>query len=559
MRLVFDIETNGLDYRAEGFKIHCVCIICAETRDEWSYVDNIDKAVDLLNTADEIIGHNIQAFDIPVLQHYTKKTITSKPFDTAVLSRLMFPLEQGHSLKEWGQRLGVLKGDFVETTDWQTFTPEMLEYCMQDCRVTLALYKRLKAQNWSQESTDLETKVASIMHEQTERGVCFDINKATELYAQLAATRSAVQLKLNDLFPPFISPSDKRKTPKLIEFNPASKDHIAFCLKQKYNWEPTKVTPTGKACVDDEVLSQLEYSEAKLLSEFTQLNKIIGMLAEGDQAWLKLVKNERIHGQVFTTGTITGRMSHGKPNLAQVPRVTSYMGKECRSLFIASLGKVLVGVDASGLEARCAAHYLYPYDDGALTERVLTGDVHRENAKLLFSKDDITSAERTIAKTSFFAFIYGAQAPKIAKICGISLEAGEKLKKQLDKRFPMISKFRYTVEKKAQKGFLWGLDGRKIFIRTNKWGRPDSPVNYLFQSAGAVLMKKALVLANQQKPDIKFVLNVHDELQFEADSNEAEDLGKYVVNCIKLAGVDFQFLCPLDGEVKIGNNWAETH
>ena len=273
---------------------------------------------------------------------------------------------------------------------------------------------------------------------------------------------------------------------------------------------------------------------------------------------MKMVKSDgRIYGSVITNGAVTGRMTHNSPNVAQVPAVGVPYGKECRTLFRVPEGRALVGADASGLELRCLAHYMARYDGGAYMKEILEGDIHTANQKAagLPTRDN--------AKTFIYAFLYGAGDEKIGSIVGGTRQDGKKLKNRFLKRTPAIAKLKAQVEHVAKtRKYLIGLDGRKLRVRA-----VYASLNLLLQSAGAILMKQALVILDDklQKEgltpgiDYEFVANIHDEWQIECDQKYAEFIGKTAVEAIAEAGVFFNFRCPLDGEYKIGKTWAETH
>jgi DNA polymerase I-like protein with 3'-5' exonuclease and polymerase domains len=286
------------------------------------------------------------------------------------------------------------------------------------------------------------------------------------------------------------------------------------------------------------------------LCDYLLITKRLGQVAEGNQAWLKLHRNGVIHGSVNTNGALSGRCTHQNPNVAQVPAVRAPYGEECRSCFTAPEGKVLVGVDASGLELRCLAHYLHSWDKGAYAKEILEGDIHTANQQAagLETRDQ--------AKTFIYAFLYGAGDAKIGTIVGGNSADGKRLKKAFMSKIPAIKRLLDAVSGSLERRpFLVGLDGRELPCRSQ-----HSALNLLLQSAGAVIMKQALVefvrLAN--KP-YKLHANVHDEVQFSCDEEHAEELGRCFVNAIIKAGMVLKFRCRLDGEYNIGKNWAETH
>jgi DNA polymerase I-like protein with 3'-5' exonuclease and polymerase domains len=456
-----------------------------------------------------------------------------------------------------------------------------------------------EARDYPPETIRLEHDVAAIIHRQEMRGIGFDTNAAVKLYSDLLRRKHDLNEALQAAFPPWevltpFTPKRANKTKgyvagvtvmkrEMVEFNPGSRDHIAGRLKAKYGWEPIELTETGKAKIDETVLIGLPYAEARLLSEFLTIGKLVGQLSEGRKSWLKSAKDGAIHSVVNTNGAVTGRMTHSEPNLAQVPRVGSFYGEECRSLFIARPGYVLVGADADALELRCLAGYMALYDGGEYIETVLRGDkalgtdIHSRNCRALGMEpkgfhpvEGKQVSGRDIAKTWFYAWLYGAGDHKLGATLGTTgtaqevMQAGRKSRARFEKAIPGASTLVKKVQEALQKrGYLVGLDRRKL------WGRSNhSALNTLLQSAGAVFMKRALHILDDSLQvehflvpglDYEFVANVHDEWQIETLPDIAEEIGKSAVRAIKKAGEYYDFKCPLDGQFKVGSNWAKTH
>tara|TARA_R110000782_G_scaffold138478_3_gene231052 strand:- start:418 stop:1125 length:708 start_codon:yes stop_codon:yes gene_type:complete len=235
--------------------------------------------------------------------------------------------------------------------------------------------------------------------------------------------------------------------------------------------------------------------------------------------------------------------------MAQVPSSYSPYGKECRSCWTIKDGYRLVGTDAAGLELRMLAHYM---NDKEYTNEVINGDIHTANQK------SAGLATRDSAKTFIYAFLYGAGDAKIGSIVGGSSRDGKKLKEVFLSNTPSLRTLRERVEGACARGYLKGIDGRKLIIRSS-----HAALNTLLQSAGAIIMKKALTILDDHakiyKIDYKFVGNIHDEFQTEVREDQAEKFGWLAVECIKAAGIAFNLKCPLDGEYKVGTTWAETH
>ena len=601
MTLIFDIETDGL--LEETTKIHSLVIYDTEKDELYSCHSgvtgitngefySIEAGISMLEKAEEIAGHNIIKFDLPVIHKlYPHFWATARPFDTLLMSKLVYPdvgeiddrnirrgknfpkkLRGKYSLKAWGYRLGELKGDYCEQEDcWSQWSIDMQRYCEQDVMVTKKLFDLLKSKNISEEARNLEHQFASIIFEQEQRGVYFDKEKAVALASKLTAEKLRIEEELKKVFPNKIveetfipKVNNKTKgyvkgqpfTKKIeIEFNPQSRQMIAEALIDRYGWKPTELSPTGLPVINEEVIDSLDYPEAPLIKEYFLVTKTLGQLADGKNAWLKLVsKDGAIHGYVDTIGAVTGRCTHNSPNLAQVPAVGGFMGKECRELFRAREGYKLVGCDASGLELRCLAHYM---NDEDYTHEILNGDIHTRNQQMA------GLSTRAEAKRFIYAFTYGGGDSLIGNIVGGDAKEGKAIKKRFLQGLPKLGILIQRVQKRIkEKSYLKGIDGRILKVREQYKG-----LNVLLQSCGAIVMKKALCILFldclakgwEVNKDFAFVLNVHDEYQAEVRPELVEEYKVMAVEAIRKAGEFFHFRCPLDGEAKVGDSWYDTH
>ena len=212
-------------------------------------------------------------------------------------------------------------------------------------------------------------------------------------------------------------------------------------------------------------------------------------------------------------------------------------------------GYKLIGIDASGLELRMLAHYMKDED---FTNEIINGDIHSRNQKIAGLQS------RNQAKTFIYALLYGAGDQKIGNVVGGSKADGKKLREHFFDNQPTFKTLRDRVTKAAKKDFIKGIDGRRIHIRN-----AYSALNSLLQGGGAIVMKRALIIlnneANKRNLDFKFVANIHDEWQVEVHEAHAEYFGKLAVKSIKEAGEYYDMRCPLDGQYKIGEDWSETH
>lgn len=572
-RIVLDIEANGLN----PDKIWCIVCQDIDTEEVTKY-GPYDLNKFSLEGVDEIIGHNILGYDVHVLERLLSIDFSGiKLTDTLVMSRLFNPVRDGgHSLASWGERLGFPKGDH---TDFSKYSPEMLEYCETDVAVNVKTYLRLmvESKGFSEDAIQLEMDTHMIISEQCRNGWLLDEGSAFELLAELKEKMLEAEDKVHERFKPlpvFVSknypknPYKKDGTKAAIllkheslnyfyneegeygvteypEFNLGSRRQIGRYL-QHYGWEPKEFTDTGIPKVDEKVLDGVDIPEAEMIKDYLLLQKRIGMV----DSWVKAVESDgRVHGYVNPIGAQTNRMSHSSPNVAQVPAGYSLYGKECRECWVVPAGMKLVGCDASGLELRMLAHYM---DDVDYTDEILNGDIHTANQL------SAGLAERSQAKTFIYGFLYGAGDAKIGEIVGGTAKDGKRLKKRFLDGTPALKRLREQVAKASGRGYLIGLDGRKIWVKSE-----HSALNYLLQSAGAIVMKKALQIlyfwAVERKLNFKLVGNIHDEIQAEVAEEHADLFGKLAVSAIVEAGEQLNMRCPLDGEYQIGNSWAETH
>ena len=573
MRVVLDIETDAL----KATVVHCIVakdiatgsiyVFKAEEcyRDFPAFTKNVEK----------YIMHNGISFDAPVLNRLVGVDIKlSQIIDTMLLSQLINPMRDGgHSLDSWGVTLGFPKIGFK---DFISLTEDMVKYCINDVELTHRVYlSMLKDISLiSPKCVELEHQIRALINEQERNGFTLDIPKAMMLVNRLKDKATAIEREVKQTFYPLPVPG-REVTPKFNkdgtlsttglrhiddksvivgphtsiefqEFNLQSRQQIVRHLMFR-GWKPEKHTEKGHPIVDETVLMDVDIPEAKKIAEYLLLRKRIAQV----QSWLDLVETDgKVHGKVLTLRAISGRMAHYGPNMAQVPAKYSLYGKECRECWrVSSPDNVLVGCDASSLELRGLAHYL---QDTAFTKEVVEGDIHTSNQKAagLETRDQ--------AKTFIYAFIYGAGPAKIGKIVGGNAERGKELIDTFLENVPALATFRKKVDIIARTGYLPGLDGRKLVVRS-----AHAAVNLLIQGAGAVICKQWLLeihkLKMKYKVSAKLVASIHDEYQFEVPKNQADAFGKLTKQAMKKTEQLLKVRCPLDSEFHIGNNWSETH
>ena len=322
-------------------------------------------------------------------------------------------------------------------------------------------------------------------------------------------------------------------------------------------WKPKDFTATGKPEVNESILKELPYPEAKLISEHLLIQKRLGQLSDGKQAYLKLTTKGKIHGKIITNGAVTGRCTHHSPNLSQCSSKAVKYGTEMRSLFVAPTNMVMCGIDFSGIELRVLSHFMYSFDNGDFQKTLLEADIHTKNQQLLGLQS------RAKAKTFIYAYIYSAGDKRLSDILEVSLTEAKRIRATFEKAIPALKQLKTAVAVKYRnQQWVYGLDKRKLMCRAEY-----SSLNTLIQSAGALLVKAGTVIVNNDLQqagfvwgkDYRMVLHVHDEMQFVVLKNKIEEFKKVANQLFDKTQKYFDFKCPLAGEIKTGNNWSATH
>ncbi len=408
----------------------------------------------------------------------------------------------------------------------------------------------------------LEHKVAEILTKQELHGWYFDEQQAYELESTLRSELETITRSLRERYPLVagseFTPKRNNKTSgyiegcpltRLKEFNPTSRDHIAWVMQQHYGWNPTEFTDKGKPTIDEVVLTDIGTPIALDFLRCLELTKSLGMLSEGVNAWLKLVRNNRIHHHC-SVATNTFRCAHRKPNLAQVPSESDF-----RKLFRASPGLCMVGADLAGIELRMLAHYLARYDGGRYGDVLLNGDIHQENA-------DKIGISRRLVKTVTYAFLYGAGDQKIGLSYDPQLpqaaarKKGKEIRQAYLDAIPGLEKLVNAVKSKAESGYINLCDNRRCSVDGG-----HKALNYLLQGSAAVIAKRWMLINHDNTQDLccSQLAFVHDELQFECDPGHVDALRTSLVHSAEEAGRYYNLRIPIAAEAQVGNNWSEVH
>jgi DNA polymerase I-like protein with 3'-5' exonuclease and polymerase domains len=499
--------------------------------------------------------------------------------DTLVLSRLLYPDRPGgHSLEEWGYRLGFHKGSF---NDFNKLSHEMLEYCEQDCRLTAKIFDilRKESKGWGY-SVELEHSIADIMARQQRRGMFFNVEEALRLEKFFTEKIKELDEKILEQVPFVCIPTREYTEIKRLD-GAMRADVLKYCtatglipslidgpftgfmwwkpdldsshqqktLLEKFGWKPQSFTDKGNPQLDDTIkdvpVIGAFIHERNVLND--RLKKVSGLLGMVEPA------TGRIHGGANPCGTPTGRMRHKR--IVNIPRIGTPFGKELRSLFTASPGYVLIGYDASSLELRILAHYIGSEEYNKLvTSTDKTNDAHT------FARDAAGGASRDVGKTINYALIYGAKDPKLGSIVGGGRAEGAKIRQNIFRLVPNFKKLLARVEKAVLKGYLVGLDNRHLYVRSDY-----KALNTLIQGGGAIFMKTVAAVLDtlaaryQELGDAFKVLDMHDEAQWEIREELVGPMSELIEQAFETATKILKLRCPQAPEIKIGRNWMETH
>ena len=600
MHLVWDIEGDGLHEivldqkgqpKPECTKVHCLVAVDIQTNEMYTFRSHqIDEGWDLLCNATTIIGHNILGYDVPVMERITGRKLPEsvKIVDTLLMAMLLWPDRGtcpagGYGLKNLGLYYGENeKADY--TGGWEEFSEEMLRYCQQDVRTNVDVFRRLTKDCKDKVPAEVlafEHDFAKIIMSQTAHGWNYDINEGERYLMEIYSRKADIVDQLRTIFPDRIEEMKKpaywydpvtgeqyatkgavtgkgqgeikarlEKGPPNVKhhpFNPSSSMQIAERLKEKYGWQ-AKVNPdTGKPICGSEELAELEFPEAKLLLEYRETDKLRGQVEDWN-ARAGYSRDGKIHGNLKTLGTVTGRTAATQPNIQQVSS-----DKKARELWIPSEGMVQVGADLSGLELRALAHYMAPMDDGKYADEILNGDIHTAN------QEAAGLETRNQAKTFIYALIYGGGNAKIGSIVGGSANKGAQLKANFFRNIPALAKLIEDSKMVAEdKGGIKLLDGRFCPVRS-----AHKSLNVLLQGCGAIISKKWCIIANERVEKAGLRANqlgfIHDEMQWECHPADAEQLCEILTTSSVIAGEELGIRMPVDSEAQIGKNWSECH
>lgn len=631
MRVVIDIECNALLNPTRIWVVVCKDI---DTGKYHIFKENqYDELRTFLSGCSLIIGHNYLGYDGIHLQRLVGHPLdVERVLDTLVVSKLVDYPRKGHSIEDYGEEFGEEKLDFH---DFSKYSEDMETYCIRDvdiCHRIYNKYSRYINRPEHQQSIRLEHSFQLVCNKLHNDGFAFNSKKASQLLEKVTAELSLLDKDILDAFPPrdklireFIPRATKFGTisktsiPRSLwdnisdykvgetyrlsrpeVFNPSSHRQIIAVLNEA-GWRPTDKTKTHieldrvrKRTAEEEAkLKSLQQTgwkvnennletlpsnapkPARLLAKRILLESRRRTLTE----WLDLVDGTgRIHGRFQGLGAWTHRMSHQHPNTANIPNELDtagkkkILGKELRSLWMAPKNRLLVGVDAEGIQLRIFAHYI---NDPEFTRALVEGrkddktDPHSLNQRILGS----ACKSRAAAKRFIYALLLGAGMGKLAEILGCTVPECEEALSHLMSRYTGWAFLKeHVFPKDARRGWLIGLDNRRVRIPGDtESNRRHLAMSGYLQNGEAVVMKSATLKWWQKLEDYdaKLVNFVHDEWQVECPNNLdiALSIAEMMAGSLQSVGQELNLKCPLAGsywnddlkDYTIDTNWSKTH
>lgn len=600
-RYIFDLEANGL--LEDVTMIHCLSIKDIDTGGLFHYPpDKIKIGLLRLYNANLVVGHNIIGYDFPLIKKFFPKWKEPKHLDSLLMSQMFWPDipsvgQSQHGLAAWGERLGHTKPTHE---DWSVYSDEMRVRCNSDVEINFLLWLRCKKQldswDWT-ESIQLEQDIARIHAKQVDYGFHFDMDKARNLYGHLHKKIELIDFKIKKEMPLCCKKilSGKAVTTIFLKAGgyqahiknyfggdvpnvrgpysrvsfPKVRTNETAELKKYFlrnGWKPNewnwKRLEGGKMERKSPKLT-LESLESSNITSKIGKDIIYRMmlshrkniiLTDTGKGVIPHVRKQdgRIASEAHTCGTPTARYRHMV--IANFPRPSTPYGKEIRELFGVAEGKVQVGLDLAGIEARMMAHYCYHFTGGInLAYEIVDGDFHSKNARLW-------SVTRDTAKSGLYCLMYGGGAGKLATTLDKPTHLGGKLRDAFWDSNEPLKELKEAVEAVIKKngGYIKGLDGRKIFIRESY-----KALNSLFQCGAAIVFKKWMVLVDEwimeNNVDAHQMTAYHDETQSECSKKDSVGFAMHSACIAQEAGEYFGLNVKTPADPIFGYNWRDCH
>ncbi|MCJ8301508.1 DNA polymerase I [Shewanella sp.] len=513
------------------------------------------------------VGQNLK-YDISIFANVGIK-LQGIAFDTMLESYVFNSVATKHNMDDLALKyLGHKNISFEEIAgkgvkqltfnqiDLETAAP----YAAEDADITLRLHQHLwprleKEPELAAVFTDIELPLIQILSDIERGGVLIDSMMLGQQSEELARTIDELEQKAFEIA------GEK--------FNLSSPKQLQALFFEKLGYPIIKKTPKGAPSTAEDVLVELalDYPLPKIILQHRSLAKLKSTYTDK----LPLMVNAqsgRVHTSYHQANTATGRLSSSEPNLQNIP-IRTQEGRRIRHAFIAREGKKVLAADYSQIELRIMAHL--SQDKGLLTAFAAGKDIHRATAAEVFDVDfdEVTTEQRRRAKAVNFGLIYGMSAFGLAKQLDIPRPEAQKYIDTYFKRYPGVLKYmEETRAEAADLGYVSTLYGRRLYLPAIKdrnamrrQAAERAAINAPMQGTAADIIKKAMIniahwIATETQGEIDMIMQVHDELVFEVDSDKAEEMQEKVCQLMADAvSLDVELLA----EAGIGENWEQAH
>lgn len=623
---LFDLEGNGL--------LNTITTVhCGVVKEKGGLLikfkpTEIHAMLRHLESFDVLIAHNGIGYDFPVLKKLYGWEFKGKIVDTLIMSRLLNPKrmvpfncpDKGigpHGLEAWGYRVGRGK---PEHNDWENYSEEMLHRCTEDVEILELVYDALmqeaKGGKW-RNAFLLSFELFTWLQKQEEYGWLVDKVHMEVCMRQLTRWIERIDRAITPKLPKIV---EVQETKKLGEYNYVKKpflksgklnQHVTdWCISNNFDygdrtpvagpfsrinlrptnldsnaetkqfllslgWEPLEWNigddgnRTSPKLSKDDPFEGIDGKLGKLVARRVQCRQRLGVI----KGLYESVRADGRIASVVNTLAVTGRATHR--GIVNIPKASSFYGKQMRQIFTSKDGYVLVGTDSAGNQLRQLAGRM---NNPVYTKALIDGKKEDGTDNHSLTRDIGDLESRDIAKNVMYCLLFGGGDAKLAKTAKKPIGSGAELRtrlyrgldglgilmENLTKEWKSTAKQRYNPKFNRMEyydGTITGLDGRPIKVPSE-----HQLLVYLLQSDEAIHMAKAYCLLNTKLSekyvwgkDYGVVCWYHDEYTIECRKDIAEDVKKISEDCIREAGEFFKISCPHAGEGAIGKNWFSIH
>ena len=514
----------------------------------------------------KLVGQNLK-FDLPVLNRHGIK-ITEFLGDTMLMSYVLNSTGTRHGLDKMAMyylqyqpmKYEEVAGSASKQINFaQVEIPAATFYAAEDADITFRLFNLLDKK--LKEEPKLVNLLQTLEYPMLQSLLRVETNGAKIDTQMLAEYSTELGLKIDELSKTAFEMAGE-------DFNMDSPKQLVEILYNKLELPVLKKTPKGQPSTNEDTLQRLaeEYELPKVIIKYRGLAKLKSTYTDS-LINIQHPNTKRIHTSYQQAVTSTGRLSSTEPNLQNIPIKTAE-GRKIREAFIAEAGNVLISADYSQIELRIMAHLS---GDKNLTHAFNNNiDVHSATASEIFnvSLEEVTSEHRRSAKAINFGLIYGMSAFGLTRQLGIPRHEAQAYLDTYFERYTGVREYMDSTKELAKKNlYVETILGRKLHVAAindsnglRRQAAERAAINAPLQGSAADIIKKAMIDVDEwigeDNPNIKMIMQVHDELIFEVKKDFAEEALTHVISLMERA---VKLDIPLIVDANQGSNWNEAH